>query len=468
MSLRGFFLVVYLLVNTLLFTFLKSSFLIFSTFLLNAISIFILVVYHLYYEKDNSPFISTYIVFNFLFFLVAPIVQITSIIDLEKPIFVNFFPYDERLVVYSNILIFIFNFIFSISYIQFKKLKPKKIKAVKLNKYSALNVFLIFIGSILIFILSFNFVKKDLETPSWLEYKASVAELLIWKKVLFLVPLAGIILAFDYLKKNKKLNSNYLIISLSLIVLIGLLFWFKNPFTEKRNALGPIYLSLIYLFYPKLFSRNVNTISILFFIMVLLFPLSSILTNSDATFSQIINNPSILIMEAKFGGIGKTFSTLHYDAFANITATLGYVSENGLSWGFQLLSALLFFIPRSIWESKPISTGQLIGEDLINNYGFNFSNLSNPMVSEGYINFGIIGVILYALIFAYFINLMLQWFKSDNLIKKIMAFYFAIHLMFLLRGDFTNGYSYYVGTIFGVIFIPKLMSYLVNEIYKIR
>ena len=301
-----------------------------------------------------------------------------------------------------------------------------------------------------------------------MEYKASVVKLLGYKKVLFMIPFCGIILSYQYLKNQSKINNNTILIFLSLIIFLVLLLWFKNPFTEKRNALGPIYLSLMYLFIPKVFSNNVKTLSFLFFIMIVLFPLSSILTHSDATFSQIINNPSILIFEAKYGGIGKTFNTLHYDAFANINATIGYVNVNGLSYGVQLLSALLFFIPRSFWVSKPISTGQLIGEDLIDNYGFNFSNLSNPIVSEGYINFGILGVLFFALVLAITIIYFIKWFNSNDILKRIMSFYFAIHLLFLLRGDFTNGFSYYVGTLFGVIVIPKFLKFLMNEFIKLK
>ena len=182
----------------------------------------------------------------------------------------------------------------------------------------------------------------------------------------------------------------------------------------------------------------------------------------------ILNNPNVLLAETKYSGIVKTFNTLHYDAFANLNATIGYVYENGLSYGFQLLSALLFFVPRSIWVSKPLSTGQLIGEDLIDNYGFNFSNLSNPLVSEAYINFGYLGIFFFAVIFSYVLVKMLHWLKSENELKKIMSFYLAIHLLFLLRGDFTNGFSYYIGTLFGVLLIPKIVKVIVDEFLKLK
>lgn len=470
MNLKGIFLIVYFLISFGLFFNLDASFGVFSSFFLNAVLLTLIVIYHLYFEKDNSPFISSFIVFNFLFFLVAPIVQISSFAGIEDPKYVNFFPYDESLVIKSNAFIFIFNLLIIVFYIQFKRKKIQKIIAptfinsVNLPAYILGILFLCFV----VFLLSFDFVLKDLATPSWLEFKASVAKLLIYKKVLFMFPFAGIILSFHYLKKKNKITNNTIIIFLSLILFMVFLFWFKNPFTEKRNALGPIYLSLVFLFYPKIFSNNTKTLSVLFFIMIILFPISSMLTHTDATFSQILNNPNVLLAETKYSGIVKTFNTLHYDAFANLNATIGYVYENGLSYGFQLLSALLFFVPRSIWVSKPLSTGQLIGEDLIDNYGFNFSNLSNPLVSEAYINFGYLGIFFFAVIFSYVLVKMLHWLKSENELKKIMSFYLAIHLLFLLRGDFTNGFSYYIGTLFGVLLIPKIVKVIVDEFLKLK
>ena len=71
-----------------------------------------------------------------------------------------------------------------------------------------------------------------------------------------------------------------------------------------------------------------------------------------------------------------------------------YVEEFGISWGNQLLGAILFFVPRSIWPSKPLGTGHTAIVALDQHY---FSNVSAPLIAEGYVNFGIVGVVLFAL-----------------------------------------------------------------------
>ncbi|TGV03842.1 hypothetical protein [Flavivirga rizhaonensis] len=290
------------------------------------------------------------------------------------------------------------------------------------------------------------------------EFNLSKGGVLLRKKVLFLIPLGSIVITYKYLIEKRKINSNTIILFLVLVALLILLFIFKNPFTEKRNALGPIYITLIYLFYPKLINSNAKLFLFLFVSMILVFPLISAITHVNISFAEIMSNPIELYLSfVKHGGIVNTFNTLHYDAFANIMATVEFVSNQGYSFGFQLLSAFLFFIPRSIWVSKPLSTGELIGNYLIEEHHFGYNNLSNPIISEGYINFGLFGVLLMAIFLAYFIVKFIRWLNSGNSLKEIIAFYFAIHLMFLLRGDFTNGFVYFIGTFIGVVIIPNLI-----------
>ncbi len=465
MSLKDIFFTIYLGLAIFLFASFGASVFVWLSFFLNAIILTLIVSYHLYYEKDYSPFISSFIVFNFLFFLVAPIVQINSFTETQFR-FTNFFPYKENLVIYTNFLITFFYIIFIISYILLKKVHKKNLLKkpnIRSKKIRPLTILLLFILSFIVFVVSEKFILDEYNRPSWVTSSYSISELLIWKKVMFLIPLAGVILSYQYLKSRNKNYFNTSVIYVLMVLFVFLLFWFKNPLTEKRNALGPIYILLIFLFYPKILNNNIKMLSFLFFSMIILFPLSAIITHSDATLLEIYNNPYILIKQMKGGGITNAFITLNYDAFSNVMTTIDYVGKNGFSYGYQFLGGLFFFIPRSIWVNKPLSSGKLTGEYLISDYGFSFSNLSNPFISEGYLNFGILGVLLFAIILAFVIVKMLHWLKGEDYLKKMMGFYFAMHLIFFLRGDFTNGYSYYIGTLFGVLMIPKIIELLIKE-----
>jgi len=113
--------------------------------------------------------------------------------------------------------------------------------------------------------------------------------------------------------------------------------------------------------------------------MIMLYPVLSSLTHSTANFSQILKNPEEFIED--FESIQVVFDSLHYDAYVNLLATIEYVSTEGLFFGGQVIGTLFFFIPRAFWTSKPLSSGELIGNYLIERHDFYFNNLSNPIVS---------------------------------------------------------------------------------------
>lgn len=440
------------------------------SFMGSAIIIFFILFYHLYLEKSYSPFLSAYLVFNFLFFIVAPITQISFIEQNPIPEFVTNFPYKKPFVLQSNFLIMLFNCTFIGAYVFLKKYLLKSSEgAISQNTTKVLPVTILSILSIslLVLIVSFEFVRYEMERPSWQPSKYSVFAILIWKKVLFLLPFTGVVLCVQYLRKGTKKTINWVAIIGALLFFMVLLLWFKNPLIEKRNALGPIYICLIILFFPKLLKSNFKMLSFLFLIMIVGFPLAAVFTHTDATFLELLKTPSILITETnKGGGFISAFNTLNYDAFANIAATIEYVQVHGMSMGYQWLSAFLFFVPRGIWVTKPISTGELVGNYLIDEYQFNYSNLSNPMVSEGYINFGIFGVVLMAVFLAVVTVVFMKWLRNPNYLKKIVAYYLAIHFIFLLRGDFTNGFSYFIGTFIGVMILPKLIEHLWIQLFR--
>ena len=86
------------------------------------------------------------------------------------------------------------------------------------------------------------------------------------------------------------------------------------------------------------------------------------------------------------------------------------------------------------------------------------NNLSQPLVGEGWINFGILGVIFFAIFFAYFVFYFSKWNENKDLLKKIFYVYFSYHLIFFLRGDLMNGIAYLVGPYLAIYITPKLLG----------
>jgi hypothetical protein len=64
------------------------------------------------------------------------------------------------------------------------------------------------------------------------------------------------------------------------------------------------------------------------------------------------------------------------------------VKSQGLSYGYQLLGAVLSYVPRTAWPTKPYSTGTSAAVFA----DYDFTNLSAPLISEIYVDFGMAGV----------------------------------------------------------------------------
>ena len=461
MKLKTIVTFLYLCISLIAFLSFDTTPIIWSSFFVNFLLITSIAYYHLNIEKAFSPFLTSFIIFNYLFFFLAPVFQISAMNDLNFR-FPNDFAFNTSSVVFANLLILIFNIVFIFSYLYFKdkKLGKNKEQATEVNfKYNTpLAILVLLVVCVAIAVFNYDYLLKDISESVYIIKDESTSLLLLKKKFLFFTPLGGIVLTLKHLQMTDKINSNTFFVVLSLVIFIVLLFFFKNIFTEKRNTLGPIYIALIYLFFPKLLNSNAKFFLFMFLSMVIIFPLSSTLTHIDASLEQIFVKPS-LIYESflRFGTISGAFESLHYDAFSNIMATVEYVKLYGLSWGYQLLGVCLFFVPRSLWTTKPLSTGELIGNHLFDTTPRNFTNLSNSVVSEGFINFGFIGIVVLAIVLAYFIVKFIIWHRSEDCLKQFIAFYFAVHLMFLLRGDLTNGFSYFIGPLLSVVFLPKLL-----------
>lgn len=80
-----------------------------------------------------------------------------------------------------------------------------------------------------------------------------------------------------------------------------------------------------------------------------------------------------------------------FDGMVRIASTVEYLREGGgIRWGENFLGVTLFFVPRSLWASKPIDSGEIVSVSL----GHSYINVSSPLPAEALIGFGIAGPIL--------------------------------------------------------------------------
>lgn len=77
-----------------------------------------------------------------------------------------------------------------------------------------------------------------------------------------------------------------------------------------------------------------------------------------------------------------------YDGLQAVMNVVGLVQQEGFSYGGRILSSIFFFVPRSIWPGKYNPTGS----EAAASAGYNFLNISAPLPSEFYADFGMLGV----------------------------------------------------------------------------
>jgi len=91
---------------------------------------------------------------------------------------------------------------------------------------------------------------------------------------------------------------------------------------------------------------------------------------------------------------GRYVNSGDFDGLQSLNNAALLVDAEGFSYGHQLISALLFFVPRAIWPDKAEPTGS-IAADIA---GYDFVNVSMPLPGELFVDFGWAGVIVGALI----------------------------------------------------------------------
>ena len=184
--------------------------------------------------------------------------------------------------------------------------------------------------------------------------------------------------------------------------------------------------------------------------LLILFPILS-------SFRSISGDISYYELFSRFGReLTSTYLTANYDAYQMFMGAVKYTQIYGFSMGRQLLGALLFFIPRRIWKNKPIGSGATI---IIALRTYSFTNVSMPLIGESYINFGIFGLIVFALFAGWITNWMDNYYWSNNdTLQEVNSLYPSaiLYFFFLNRGDMLSAGAYMTANVVVGMFTHRL------------
>ena len=92
---------------------------------------------------------------------------------------------------------------------------------------------------------------------------------------------------------------------------------------------------------------------------------------------------------AQSSSVFEPLATKDYDQTVMFANTISWVDTRGHTYGRQLAGSALFFVPRAVWSGKPEDTGVRVGQWM----GMNMTNLSAPMWTELWVDFGAAGMI---------------------------------------------------------------------------
>lgn len=260
--------------------------------------------------------------------------------------------------------------------------------------------------------------------------------------------------------KHSLLRPSLLLLSISVFLIIG-------PLSGARAIIFFLYFGLAIMIFRKALVKHPIFFGSLLFFGIFASELQNILRAS------LFGDSEIVISGVNY------FYQGHFDGFEMLGHAVGYVGMDGIVFGSQLLGAILFWVPRTIWTEKPIGTGDFIANEYISTFfSVDFLNFSMPLMGEAYINFGFFGV---CFIF-YFVGVFCG--KEDtrfHLINKYEAFTkvnyysnseslvmwrYAITLgifLFILRGDLLSGLSFLFGMYAALIFAWSILHrYTVN------
>lgn len=258
----------------------------------------------------------------------------------------------------------------------------------------------------------------------------------------FLTVLYFYILYIYFNSKKYKRLLFFLIILTTLLMMI-----ISNPSNSPRFFLLATWIPVIFLLFNSRMPLVLSYVSI-FFMLVFIFPILSLTTRFGFDRLSDINilEFSDVILKLKY-----------IDPYDMMVYLVHRVDDIGYSYGENFLGMIFFFIPRSIWESKPDLLALQFGNELVSMKIAGTENLSMFYVAELYSDFWFFGVILAGLLSGIILRKLIA-IQFINSFDKILSLILLASLPIIIRGPFA--------AIIGLVFFQIFSFYLIKWIMK--
>lgn len=339
----------------------------------------ILISIHNIFDKENLSFSlnKMFHLFCLFFFGIAPPIQFNN-----KLTFWGSLQYGEFYYTVAGGLLLFSIIIYNIFYHRYFFIIQKKINSVSLIDYSqnklkisSLRKLLLLIISITCFFIEFQskgFNIIQLLVRDFVDVTGSSTESssssTVWLLTEYFIRPTNLIIfiMLQYFAPNEKIKWWFLFIGVLTM----------SPIATARFATAAIYLPILFVSTRMIWKKNFFSV---FFIsaFLVIWPLMNVFRRFG---------------ESEMGDFTLSFDLfkqVDMDAFQNFANVIKY---DLVTFGHQLLGNIFFWVPRSLWDTKPTGSAFFLADKC----KYDFSNVSCCYFAEGYINFGVLGTLLFA------------------------------------------------------------------------
>lgn len=265
------------------------------------------------------------------------------------------------------------------------------------------------------------------------------------QRVPVFVAFIGLLLYRLYKKRQRLGVPLWLRLFLPLLAVLVLVV--SNPISTPRYWFGTVIVATTFI--VMRWRRYSAALWVFFFIVALIFvfPLADAFRNS--TDVDLASSMEGMVLHEEIVENGD------FDSFQQLLNVIDFVDTEDYQYGQQILGTLGFWVPRSIWEDKPIPSGALVGQYM----GYRNTNLSMPLWGELFVDGGVLLLLVGFFYYGAVVSQLDRLYRhgSESLPSFLMAFVpvFAAYQLFLLRGSLMSVFVYLVPVFLYILLVTS-------------